>query len=231
MTNLTVPKIRSIQSQVYEGIKSLIIKGQFPQDSKLQESDLAELFHVSRTPVREALKALKDDGLLEIRGKGYYVKVLTPRNVDDIFQIRALLEDYALRIAIPLMDQEQVRFLMELRARFERFRTYEDLEEYIRLDCQLHDTIISYSCNQFLVDLLNRLTTILQPVRVFSLSSPQRYEESILEHICIIDGMVSRDIETAAGTLRIHLERARQEVLHVLEQQATSTEPPTEESK
>ena len=63
--DLAVPKIRSVRDQVYDGIKSMIVSGQIPQGTKLQESELAELFQVSRTPVREALKTLKDDGLLE----------------------------------------------------------------------------------------------------------------------------------------------------------------------
>ena len=74
--DLAVPKIRSVRDQVYDGIKSMIVSGQIPQGTKLQESELAELFQVSRTPVREALKTLKDDGLLESgSGKGLFVKV------------------------------------------------------------------------------------------------------------------------------------------------------------
>ena len=96
-----VPKIRSVRDQVYDGIKSMIVSGQIPQGTKLQESELAELFQVSRTPVREALKILKDDGLLESgSGKGLFVKVLTPGNVEDIFQVRSLLEQFAIRYLV-----------------------------------------------------------------------------------------------------------------------------------
>ena len=92
-----VPRIKSIRDQVYEGLKGMIVSGQLPQGAKLQENDLAELFQVSRTPVREALKLLRKDGLVESPGgKGLFVRVLTPKNVTDIFQVRQLLEGFAL---------------------------------------------------------------------------------------------------------------------------------------
>ncbi|WP_455581435.1 GntR family transcriptional regulator [Dysosmobacter sp.] len=224
--NLTVPKIRSVRDQVYEGIKAMIVSGQLPQGAKLQESELAELFQVSRTPVREALKALKDDGLLENgSSKGLFVRVLTPENVEDIFQVRSLLEQFALQNAIPLLAQEQDRHLLELRAKFEPYRTYTDMDAYVRLDIELHNCIISYSGNQFLRDLTDRVYGYLQPVRLFSLSTRQRYEDSITEHIGIIDGMLARDADKAAAVLQTHLDVAKKNVLYILKNQASPPQP------
>ena len=220
--DLAVPKIRSVRDQVYDGIKSMIVSGQIPQGTKLQESELAELFQVSRTPVREALKTLKDDGLLESgSGKGLFVKVLTPSNVEDIFQVRSLLEQFALRSAIPRLTQEQDRYLLELRAKFEPFRTYTDMDAYVRLDIELHNCIIIYSGNQFLKDLTDRVYGYLQPVRLFSLSTRQRYEDSTAEHIGIIDGMLARDTEKASSILQTHVDVAKKNVLYILKNQAS----------
>lgn len=221
--NLTVPKIRTIREQVYEGIKTMIINGQLPQGAKVQESDLAELFQVSRTPVREALNMLKDDGLLDSgSGKGLFVKVLTSPKVKDIFQVRSLLEQFALREAITRLNQEEERFFLTLRSRFETFRVYSDMEEYVRLDSELHDSIILYAGNQFLRELTDRIYSVLQPVRLFSLHTRERYEDSITEHIGIIDGILARDTEQAASVLQTHLDEAEKGVLFLLENQASS---------
>lgn len=221
--NLTVPKIRTIREQVYEGIKTMIINGQLPQGAKVQESDLAELFQVSRTPVREALNMLKDDGLLDSgSGKGLFVKVLTSPKVKDIFQVRSLLEQFALRETISRLNQEEERFFLTMRSRFETFRVYSDMEEYVRLDSELHDSIILYSGNQFLRELTDRIYSVLQPVRLFSLHTRERYEDSITEHIGIIDGILARDAERASSVLQTHLDEAEKGVLVLLENQASS---------
>lgn len=221
--NLTVPKIRTIREQVYEGIKTMIINGQLPQGAKVQESDLAELFQVSRTPVREALNMLKDDGLLDSgSGKGLFVKVLTSPKVKDIFQVRSLLEQFALRETISRLNQEEERFFLTMRSRFETFRVYSDMEEYVRLDSELHDSIILYSGNQFLRELTDRIYSVLQPVRLFSLHTRERYEDSITEHIGIIDGILARDAERTSSILQTHLDKAEKGVLVLLENQASS---------
>lgn len=221
--NLTVPKIRTIREQVYEGIKTMIINGQLPQGARVQESDLAELFQVSRTPVREALNMLKDDGLLDSgSGKGLFVKVLTSPKVKDIFQVRSLLEQFALGETISRLNQEEERFFLTMRSRFETFRVYSDMEEYVRLDSELHDSIILYSGNQFLRELTDRIYSVLQPVRLFSLHTRERYEDSITEHIGIIDGILARDAERASSVLQTHLDKAEKGVLVLLENQASS---------
>lgn len=222
--NLNIPKIRSIREQVYEGIKTMIISGQLPQGAKLQENELAELFQVSRTPVREALKMLKDDGLLDSgNGKGLYVKTLTPHNVEDIFQVRSLMEQFALRESITRLGQEEDRFLISARGRFEAFRTYTDMEEYVRLDSEFHDSIILFSGNQFLRELTDRVYSLLQPVRLFSLYTQKRYEDSISEHIGIIDGMLARDLDQASAVLQTHLDQAKEGVLFLLKNQQSSS--------
>ena len=153
------------------------------------------------------------------------MRVLTPENVEDIFQVRSLLEQFALQNAIPLLTQEQDRHLLELRAKFEPYRTYTDMDAYVRLDIELHNCIISYSGNQFLRDLTDRVYGYLQPVRLFSLSTRQRYEDSITEHIGIIDGMLARDADKAAAVLQTHLDVAKKNVLYILKNQASPPQP------
>lgn len=222
--NLSVPKIRSIREQIYEGIKTMVVSGQLPQGARLQENDLAELFQVSRTPVREALKMLKDDGLLDsCSGKGLCVKTLTCKNVEDIFQVRLLLEQFAMQLAIPRLTPEDDRYLLELRARFEYFRTYSNPDEYLRLDSELHDSIIRFSGNQFLRELTDRVYSVLQSVRLFSLSADEQTESSIARHISILDGMLHRDATSTISVLQIHLAEAQRNVLQILEKQSIPT--------
>ena len=95
------------------------------------------------------------------------------------------------------------------------------MDAYVQLDIELHNCIISYSGNQFLLDLTDRVYGFLQPVRLFSLSTRQRYEDSIAEHIGIIDGMLARDTEKASAILQTHLDVAQKNVLFILKNQAS----------
>lgn len=222
--SVTIPKIKSVREQVYEGIKTLIVSGELPQGTRLQENDLAELFKVSRTPVREALKSLKDDGLLESGpGKGLVVRTLTEESAKDIFAIRSLLELYAIRIAARDMTPEQRRYMIEMRAKFEYFFTDYDAEEYIRMDTEFHNSIIKFSGNRFLPELSERVYSILQAARLLSLSVDKHNVTSTQRHIEIIDCMLNHDVEGAERALRTHLEGAEEKVRMILAKQKTTT--------
>ena len=222
--SMTIPKIKSVREQVYEGIKMLIISGQMPQGTRLQENDLAEMFKVSRTPVREALKSLKDDGLLEVgAGKGLMVRALTAESAKDIFAVRSLMELYAIRIAARELTPEQRRYMIEMRAKFEYFYTDYDAEEYIRIDTEFHSAIIRFSGNRFLPELSDRVYSILQATRLLSLSVDEHNIASTQRHIEIIDCMLNGDVDGAERALRIHLEGAEEKVQIVLLNQKNNT--------
>ena len=222
--SMTIPKIKSVREQVYEGIKMLIISGQMPQGTRLQENDLAEMFKVSRTPVREALKSLKDDGLLEVgAGKGLMVRALTAESAKDIFAVRSLMELYAIRIAARELTPEQRRYMIEMRAKFEYFYTDYDAEEYIRMDTEFHSAIIRFSGNRFLPELSDRVYSILQATRLLSLSVDKHNIASTQRHIEIIDCMLNGDVDGAERALRIHLEGAEEKVQIVLLNQKNNT--------
>lgn len=221
---ITIPKIKSVREQVYESIKMLIISGQLPQGTKLQENDLAEMFQVSRTPVREALKSLKEDGLLESGpGKGLIVRTLTAESAKEIFAVRALLETYAIRIAAKELTPEQRRYMIEMRSKFEYFLTDYDAEEFIRLDTEFHSSIIRFSGNRFLPELSDRVYSILQAARLLSLSVVAHNKDSLVRHIEIIDCMLEHDEEGAVKALQTHLRGAEEKVCMVLAKQGNAT--------
>ena len=89
--------IKTIRNQVYQILKDDICEGRFAPGQWLQENELAERLCVSRSPIREALRQLASDGLVvEIPNKGVFVKEFTTRDIEEIFDLRVLLEDYAI---------------------------------------------------------------------------------------------------------------------------------------
>ena len=90
--------VQTIRSQIYKILRNSLWRGEFTPGQRLQEVDLATQLHVSRSPVREALRQLASDGLvIEIPNKGVYVKKFTTQDIDEIFDVRVMLESYAIR--------------------------------------------------------------------------------------------------------------------------------------
>ena len=100
--------VQTIRDQIYKIIRNSLWRGEYTPGQRLQEVELANRLHVSRSPVREALKQLVSDGLvIEIPNKGVYVKKFMVRDIDEIFDVRLMLESYAIRRSPQYMSNGQ----------------------------------------------------------------------------------------------------------------------------
>ena len=135
--------VQTIRSQIYQILRNALWRGEFTPGQRLQEIDLANQLHVSRSPVREALRQLAADGLvIEIPNKGVYVKTFTAKDIDEIFDVRLMLESYAIRRSPQNMTDGQRAHLMEILQVLEQTHESGDLDRYVVADDDLHKQII-----------------------------------------------------------------------------------------
>ena len=107
--------IMTMKHQIYQILKKEICDGNFPPGQWLQEKELAEKLNVSRSPVREALKQLVDEGLaIEYPNKGVFVKEFTVKDIEEIYEVRILLESYAIKNSVKTITTSNIRELMEI---------------------------------------------------------------------------------------------------------------------
>jgi DNA-binding GntR family transcriptional regulator len=196
----------------YAQLRGMILAGDLPAGTRLQEQVLAEQLGVSRTPVREAIGRLLSEGLVaRPHGGAPVVHKITVGEVMEILHVRRLLECEAARQAAS--GQPPVERFLALRARVERFLHGErpSAEDHLAVDEELHDLIAATSGSGLLRDMVAMLKL---KTRMFDKGSiPERFEPGCREHLALIDAILARDPTEAEARMRCHLENARAAIL------------------
>jgi len=193
---------------IVEGLREDILAGRLAPGFRLVEGDLTARFAVSRGPVREALRRLSAEGLIEHRPhRGALVRRLSAGAIRELFQIRVELESLAARLAAESVDAEA-------RARFaEAIRPISDdrkrqAPDYLTENAAFHDALMALAGNQQLRELATRLHLPLIMAQVGDILTAEALEASVGEHRAIAAAVLERDPEAAASRMRAHLERA-----------------------
>lgn len=207
----------TIKDQVYAILKAEICGGEHVDGQRLQENDLATRLNVSRSPVREALRQLASDGLvLEIPNKGVFVRELTPKDIDDIFEMRLLLETYAINRSPDFMTPAALEKLTFYHGELARLHAAGELSLYRDIDSKLHSLLIQLSGNDVAIAVYDKISSLAQKFRGISLLGKQRFDDSVEEHQSIIAGLLKSDTAGAAATNKRHLQFAKQEIVNHL---------------
>ena len=159
-------KKHSIQSEAYEYIKKKIMMCEYLPNQLLSESILQEELGCSRTPVREAIRRLEQEGLATVLPKrGIVVSGFSIGDIRSIFEVRMLIEPYAVQTYGEALDQKELRRFLEL---FQRWENPNNRWEFYQLDDEFHEFLISGLANEYLHDLYGRIQTQNVRLRVMS---------------------------------------------------------------
>ncbi len=196
---------------MYSILKEAIISGKYEPNHWLQEVEIAEALGVSRSPVREALKQLVAAGLAtEIPNKGTFVRDFSDKEIEEIFEIRELMETYAIMHLPKELGKEQIRQLEMFKRDFKLYHDADNMDMYIDVDSDFHKYIIECANNSILYELYKKVGNMNMLFRIYSLQTEQRFNESQVEHTQIIDCLISGDYGKAAAINRSHLSYARE---------------------
>ena len=172
----------------------------------MSESSLAESFGVSKTPVREALYALKQEGLIDIKPqKGSFVFKPNVKTVQELCSFRGFLEPHALREAMRHAPEDVLEELEVCITKMARRLKAEDYKQFLILDGEFHETFVKHCNNQFLQKSYYSISAIISALRTH-LAWNEGMSASILdEHKAIIACLDSNDLEAAAQKLHQHI--------------------------
>jgi len=199
----------SLRNKVFKYIKTQIIKGQYNPGESLVESKLAEELGVSRTPIREAIRLLELEGLVETTpNKGAVVLGISPKDVEDIYAIRQLVEGLAARWAAERMTPGDKKELQKVLDLMEFYAHRQDLDELANLDNKFHQIIFEASGSKILNLTLSNLHQYVQLARLESLKVPDRIEQTLTEHRCIVESFLEGNPEKAEQALTRHVRQA-----------------------
>lgn len=201
----------SLRGRVYESIREDILSGRYQQNTELKETAIGMELGVSRTPVREALRQLELEGLVNIiPNRGAYVNMITAKDVQDIYTIRSMLEGICARWATEYITKEQLEALEETLCLSEYHTKKGNYEKLYELDSQFHEQLYSASNSRILNHVLSDFHDYVKRVRKATLASQGRSVKSTGEHRAIFEAVRARDADQAE-------ELAKEHVKHTIE--------------
>ena len=200
----------NLSEQAYNQIKDAICQGRIAPGDILSESRLAEDLGMSRTPVREALRSLASEGFLEIKnGVGAYVKPLSSKDMENLYEIRCLLEMQAIKTSIyRITDQE----IDDMERRFQE--VYDACErgehpqhgEFSNLDWELHVMLVDHCTNPYIKSIVASNDSNLRRYLDLSAEALNNTKESVRQHLEILKVLRTRDLDKLTEVLKNHLD-------------------------
>ena len=206
-------KVVSIADTVFNKLESEILGNIYKAGDIITELKLCQALGVSRTPVREALKRLRQEGLVEETAKGYLVIGITEKDINDIYEVRTRVEGLASSMCAKEISDEQIEKLRET-LELQEFYTQKGLADSIKkLDSEFHKQIYSYCKSRTLSTLLCELHRKVQHVRRLSVENPKRAEAAVAEHREIFLAIRDHNCKLAEELTVKHIRSARESVL------------------
>lgn len=184
----------SLRGRVFNKIREDILSGKYNQNEELKENTIAMELGVSRTPVREALRQLELEGLVNIiPNKGAYVNGISEKDIHDIYIIRSYLEGLCAKWACENITQGQIDALEEIIYLSEFHAKKEHHQQVVELDNKFHETIYEASNSKILDHVLTDFHHYVQRIRKITLASDDRAMDSNKEHTAILNAIKKRD--------------------------------------
>ena len=204
------PSTMKVGRSVAERIRARILSGDLAPGQRLVEPDLIAELGVGRSALREAFVQLDAEGLIEIRHqRGATVTRLGREEMADLFAIRERLEGFAAFLAAQRVDEPGHReWLLAQRQNWMRAEMLESEREHMEENVPFHDGIIRMSGNGRLAEILQRLHVPAYRQRFMKLLERERREESVADHLAVIDALLRGDADAAEEAMRLHVRRS-----------------------
>lgn len=204
-------------AEAYEAIKAAISSGELQPCERLYETVLGKRLKMSRTPVREALQRLVNEGLAEARPDGVCVAALSVKDIRSLEQANRALQSLAAQLAASEGSEGDMAKLEELMARMEACAEANDMDGWITADQAIHRHLFQMSRSRWLSKLLLQMESLIGRVRHIGLRGPGRMKKATYEHRTIVDAIKSRDAEAAQQAMYNHLMVVEQHLVEILE--------------
>ncbi|HEX5499716.1 MAG TPA: GntR family transcriptional regulator [Thermomicrobiales bacterium] len=215
-----------LNQRTYRRLRAFVLSGAIGMGERLDENALARQLGVSRTPMREAIGKLAQEGLVEYRPfQGNFVRVITVAQVRELFEVRRNLEGLAARLAVANVTDDDVRDLAAILDDVQAAFDTGDMEQYAVADRRFHAAIARLSGNATLVELLDQLSARIQLARVIANRDPHVVERTIQERPQILRAMQERDADAAQRLLENHIQGVLDALSHCLPDASAANEP------
>jgi DNA-binding GntR family transcriptional regulator len=217
-SSLTRLKRKSLALDTADYLRKAIIAGDIPPGGRLLEVDISSQLGISRGTLREALQILEGEGIVEShQGRGKYVMSLSEKAIQEIYSVRSILEQEAIRLAVQNIDDRGVKKLQTILQTMLNAAKANDTNLVIDSDFEFHQEIWAIADNQLLERMLY---SISQPVRIYLAIQVKLYDDlvnGILDHKQILAAICNRAGDQAAVLIKAHMTYAREVVIEYVQ--------------
>jgi DNA-binding GntR family transcriptional regulator len=212
---ITIEQPKTIRQKVYEYLQQAILKGDVKPGERLVESEIGKAIGTSRTPVREALHTLEREKLIEsIPRVGYVVKGISKDELEDISEIRLVLETLALRWAYENDADGLTRSLQENVSRSRHLLELGDLKSFSEMDSNFHEVISKYASSERLQELTLSIRQHMIRYQVHSLYDIENIYRAMAGHQKIVQALKKQDLNGALVELNNHIKQSKKDIIH-----------------
>ena len=215
--NSTAQDRNPLAVEAYEALKAAICSGELQPRERLYETVLGKRLKMSRTPVREALQRLVNEGLAETRPDGACVAALSVKDIRSLEQANRALQSLVAELAATEGSDEDMAKLEKFMAHMESCASGEDIDGWITVDQAMHRHLFQMSGNRWLMRLLVQMEALIARVRHIGIRGPTRMKDATLEHRRLVSAITSRDPEAARRAMHDHLLLVEQNLVQILE--------------
>ena len=209
-----------LRDVVFNTLREAILRGDLQPGERLMELQLADKLGVSRTPIREAIRMLEQEGLaVTVPRKGAEVAKMTLKGMEDVLEIRGALDELAVELACERITEEQLNDLEKRKQDFEVSLKSGNLKQIAEADVHFHDVIYDATCNPKLINLLNNLREQIYRYRVEYIKKAENHPILMEEHEAIYKALSKRDKQAAKAAIYRHVENQATAVKQVIMRQ------------
>jgi DNA-binding GntR family transcriptional regulator len=203
----SLEKHLTLREIILENIRDAIVSGSLRAGSRVSEPELAERYGISRTPIREAFRQLESEGYLTVvPRRGAIVSEFTPKDIEEFYAIKSIMEGYAARRACENLTAKDLDRLQAINDKLAELAEAGDIKHFFKIHSDFHEMFIKAANNDKLHELIAGLVTKFQRLRFTSLSLPGRMAVSVQEHEKIIDAFRKKDPDLAEALVRKNAE-------------------------
>ena len=202
---------RPIREIAYEVLKKAIITGEIPAGERIVETDYADRLHISRTPLREALRKLERDGLVEyVMRRGVIVHAFTTEDVEQIYTIRNCLEMLTLPDIIEKATPEDIAHLRELLAKMDELNAKNDVEALSPVAREFHTAITAISGKNRILRVIEGQDEYIRRFSAMAIKQEDRRNDANEEHHRLVDLIEKKDLPAFEALMKQHIERSKE---------------------
>jgi len=206
----------ALYQEVAERLRQRIFSHELSPGSWVDEQALADDYGISRTPLREALKVLASEGLVTLKPRrGCYVTEISERDLDEIFNVMALLEGQCARLTAQKATDADLDRLREIHAKLEKAANDGKIDAFFDANQAFHQALQELADNRWLLHVIEDLRKVIKLSRHHSLFSEGRLEQSLAEHRELLAALADRDVDRAELLMRAHINSGRAALVRI----------------